>query len=132
MDLEIGCLLTNEQVKPLMIADGVRLTVRELPAVEQMATSIHRGLEDHPITYNALGRWLEQHHYRIVGPGRELLLENYYPAEPEKCIVEIQFPVERINGAEFDLSVTTSYGKLRAPECHDRRVEKQRLFRHHG
>ena len=102
MDLEIGVSLTTERVKPLMIADGVTLTVRELPAVEQMATIVHRGLGDHPITYNALGRWLEHHHYRIVGPGREVLLENYYPAEPEKCIVEIQFPVERINVAEID------------------------------
>jgi DNA-binding transcriptional MerR regulator len=102
MDLDIGFLLTNERVKPLMIADNVMLTVRELPAVERMATSVHRGLDDHPITYNALGRWLEQQHYRIVGPGREVLLEQYDPAEPETCIMEIQFPVERINVAEFD------------------------------
>jgi DNA-binding transcriptional MerR regulator len=106
MDLEIGVLLNNERVKPLMIADDVTLTVRELPAVEQMATIVHQGLDDHPITYNALGRWLEQHHYRIVGPGRELLVENYYPAAPEKCIVEIQFPVEWINVAEFDSLVS--------------------------
>jgi effector-binding domain-containing protein len=85
-----------------MIVDDVTLTVRELPAVEPMATSVHRGLDDHPITYNALGRWLEQHHYRIAGPGREVLLEQYDPAEPETCIMEIQFPVERINVAEFD------------------------------
>jgi DNA-binding transcriptional MerR regulator len=102
MDLDIGFLLTNERVKPLMIADNVMLTVCELPAVERMATSVHRGLDDHPITYNALGRWLEQQHYRIVGPGREVLLEQYDPAEPETCIMEIQFPVERINVAEFD------------------------------
>jgi DNA-binding transcriptional MerR regulator len=101
MDLEIGFLLHYKQVKPLRIADNVTLTVRDLPAVEQMATIVHRGLDDHPITYNALGRWLEQHHYRIVGPGRELLLENYYPAQPEKCITEIQFPVERVNVAEL-------------------------------
>jgi DNA-binding transcriptional MerR regulator len=102
MDLEIGFLLNTERVKPLRITDEVTLTVRELPTVEQMATIVHRGLDDHPVTYNALGRWLEQHHYHIVGPGRELLLENYYPAEPEKCITEIQFPVERVNVAEFD------------------------------
>jgi DNA-binding transcriptional MerR regulator len=102
MDLEIGVLLNHEQVNPLMIGDGITLTRRELPAVEQMATIVHQGLDNHPITYNALGRWLEQQQYRIVGPGRELLLENYYPAEPEKCIVEIEFPVERVNLAEFD------------------------------
>ena len=102
MDLEIGFLLTNERVKPLTIADDITLTVRELPGVERMATSIHRGLGDHPITYNALGRWLEQHHYRIVGPGRELLLEYYDPAEPETCMMEIQFPVEQIDVADLD------------------------------
>ena len=102
MDLEIGFLLNDERVKPLQISDGVTLTVRELPAVEQMATIVHQGLDDHPITFNALGRWLEQHQYHIVGPGRELLLENHYPEEPEKCILEIQLPVERINLAAFD------------------------------
>lgn len=102
MDLEIGFFLTNERVKPLLIADEITLTVRELPGVERMATSVHRGVDDHPITYNALGRWLQQHHYRIVGPGREMLLEHYDPAEPETCMMEIQFPVEQINVAELD------------------------------
>jgi effector-binding domain-containing protein len=76
--------------------------MRELPGVERMATSVHRGLDDHPITYNALGRWLEQHHYHIVGPSREILLEYYDPAEPETCMMEIQFPVEPIDVTELD------------------------------
>ena len=102
MDLEIGILLATERVKPLRIADDVTLTVHELPAVEQMATTVHRGMEDHPTTYNALGRWLEQHHYRIVGPGREVVLELGASTEPENTIVEIAFPVERITGVELD------------------------------
>jgi DNA-binding transcriptional MerR regulator len=102
MDLEIGVVLNTERVSPLVLGDGVTLTVRELPAVEQMATIVHRGLEDHPITYNALGRWLQQHRYRIVGPGREVLLAEYSPAEPEDSFLEIAFPVERIAGAELD------------------------------
>ena len=71
-----------------------------------MATIVHQGLDEHPMIYNALGRWLEQHQYEIVGPGRELLLENYYPAEPEKCMVEIQFPVERINFSTYGFSLS--------------------------
>lgn len=102
MDMEIGVLFDDKRAKSLKITDQVTLAAQELPAVEQMATIIHRGWDDHPITYNALGRWLEQQQYRIIGPGRELLLENHYPAEPEKCIMEIQFPVERVNLAEFD------------------------------
>jgi YD repeat-containing protein len=101
MDLEIGVLLATERAKPLTIEGDVTLTVRELPAIEQMATIVHRGMEDHPTTYNALGRWLEQHHYRIVGPGREIVLELGTSTEPENSIVEIAFPVERITGAEL-------------------------------
>jgi YD repeat-containing protein len=69
MDLEIGVVLTTNRFKRLRIADDVTLTMHELPAVEQLATIVHRGMDDHPTTYNALGRWLEQHQYRIVGPG---------------------------------------------------------------
>ena len=101
MDLEIGVLLATERVKQLTIADDVTLTVHELEAVEQMATIVHRGMDDHPTTYNALGRWLSQHHYRIVGPGREVVLELGGSTEPETSIMEIAFPVERITGAEL-------------------------------
>jgi hypothetical protein len=45
---------------------------------------------------------VEQHHYRIVGPGREVVLELGTPTEPETSIMEIAFPVERISGAELD------------------------------
>lgn len=103
MDVEIGILLTSPQSEPMIIAEDVTLTVRELPAVGQMATVIHQGLDVHPLTYNALGRWLEEQRYRIVGPGREVLLENQYPAAPEQCIVEIGFPVARVDVAGFEL-----------------------------
>lgn len=58
MDLEIGVLLNTKQVESLRIVDDVMLTMHELPVVEQMATIVHRGMNDHPTTYNALGRWL--------------------------------------------------------------------------
>lgn len=103
MDVEIGVLLTSPQSKPLTIAEGVTLTARTLPAVEQMATMVHQGLEDHPLTYNALGRWLEAQRYGIAGPGREVLLENQYPAAPGKCIVEIGFPVAQVKVVRSDL-----------------------------
>jgi YD repeat-containing protein len=102
MDLEIGVVLTTNRFKRLRIADDVTLTMHELPAVEQLATIVHRGMDDHPTTYNALGRWLEQHHYRIVGPGREVVLELGTPTEPETSMMEIAFPVERTSGAELD------------------------------
>lgn len=103
MDLEIGLFSNHKRNRSLSLEENVMLTEKELPAVERMATIIHQGLEDHPITYNALGRWLEKHQYQIVGHSREILIENHYPDHPENCILEIQFPVERIEATDFNL-----------------------------
>lgn len=96
MDMAIGVLLNHTRSRSLKLSADVTLTVSELPAVEQMATVVHRGLDDHPLTYNALGRWLEAQNYHIVGAGRELVLGSYDPTKPETCVMEIQFPVEQI------------------------------------
>ncbi|MDJ0754950.1 MAG: MerR family transcriptional regulator [Ardenticatenaceae bacterium] len=98
LDLEIGYMVDQPSIEPAAydVMEDITLTVDKLPAVDQMATVVHHGMEDHPLTYNALGRWLAQNRYRIIGPGREILLENHYPQAPEKCIMEIQFPVARI------------------------------------
>ena len=101
MDLEIGLLLNAGRAKALRIAPDVRLVAGELPAVEQLAAIVHRGMDDHFTTYTALGRWLEQQHYRIIGPGREMLLADEGSSAPERCVTEIAFPVERIIGAEL-------------------------------
>jgi len=103
MDIEIGVLLHTERTEPLRIAADIQFSVRDLPAVEQMATIIHQGLDDHPLTYNALGHWLEQHHFSIVGPGREMVLGAYAPDRPETCVMEIAFPVERENAMASDV-----------------------------
>jgi len=107
MDLEIGLVLNNPKVPPLNLTEDVSLTVRQLPQVEQMATIVHQGWDDHPLTYNALGRWLEQQQYHIVGPGREILLEIHYPDKPENCVMEIQFPIEPLDATEFDFLATS-------------------------
>ena len=106
LDLEIGFFCVGKTASSLHIADDIELKIGQLPAVPQMATIVHKGLADHPITYNALGCWLEENQYHIVGPGREILLENHYPDQPEKCVLEIQFPVERLNLNELDLLAT--------------------------
>ena len=102
MDLEIGFILKETHMTSLRVDENFSLTARTLPVVELMATIIHQGLEDHPLTYNGLGRWLEENQYRIIGNGRELLLENHFPNEPEKCVFEIQFPIERIDFARLE------------------------------
>jgi hypothetical protein len=87
-----------------VILEQVDAAYQPVPAGQVSHTVLLTNLANHiqPITYNALGRWLEQQRFRIVGPSRDVLLEDYDPAEPETCMMEIQFPVEPINVAELD------------------------------
>ena len=79
--------------------ESERVKVRTLPAVEAMAYTVHNGsfatISD---AYNAIGKWITDNGYRIVGPAREL---NLKPAKggsqhDPKTVVEIQFPVEKM------------------------------------
>lgn len=70
---------------------------RVLPAVQLMATTIHRGswikLSE---GYNALGCWITQHGYRIVGTGREVFHNMGSHTPDDEYVTEMQFPVEKI------------------------------------
>jgi effector-binding domain-containing protein len=88
-----------------------RVTVRQLPAAEEMASVIHQGsYETLGQAYNALLAWIEANGYRIVGPNREVYLccpDNEYTAPdavgyaeyladtPAEYVTEVQFPVAK-------------------------------------
>jgi len=75
------------------------LTVRKLPGVEAMATTIHRG----PFTglagaYTALLKWVDAHGYHIHGPDREIYLrlpEAGQSRNDPNAITEMQVPIDR-------------------------------------
>jgi DNA-binding transcriptional MerR regulator len=81
------------------LATMKRVKVQTLPAVKALACTIHNG----PFVtigeaYNAIGKWITDNHYRIVGPCREIYLhtnENGGQNDPD-TVTEIQFPVEKI------------------------------------
>lgn len=87
-----------EPIGAATLTPAARVQVRELPAVEQMATAVHHG----PFTtiggcYRALVQWIENNGYRICGPGREVYLQppaNASQVDPS-TVTEIQFPVEK-------------------------------------
>ncbi|MEO1086171.1 MAG: GyrI-like domain-containing protein, partial [Acidobacteriota bacterium] len=88
IDVETSVSLPSERV----------LSVRELPAVETMATvARHGSFENNCQSYGALGRWLESHSYVIDGVGREVFLEM--PREGADFVVEIQVPVKPAGAA---------------------------------
>ena len=73
------------------------IVVRELDAVPHMATTIaadefYKQVDGLTPAYNALGEWIENNGYRIVGPPREI-----FHGSPENgdLTAEIQFPVEK-------------------------------------
>jgi effector-binding domain-containing protein len=88
-----------------------RVTVRQLPAAEQMASVVHQGsYETLSQAYNALLAWIEANSYCIVGPSREVYLccpDNEYTAPdavgyaeyladtPAEYVTEVQFPVAK-------------------------------------
>lgn len=78
------------------LSDGEQVKVVELPAVETMASVIHRGsFSTMSQAYNAILKWIEASGYHITGPTRELNLEYERGGEQSKYVTEIQFPVEK-------------------------------------
>jgi len=64
---------------------------------ETVASATHKGPYDTVAsTYEALGAWIQEHNYAIVGPPREIYLSDPEKVAPEDTLTEIQFPVLRI------------------------------------
>ena len=80
--------------KPLPDSDRVKTIT--LPAVAQMASSLHHGgFEKIGEAHEAMIAWIERNGYRITGPGREIYLQYERTGDPSKWVTEIQYPVEK-------------------------------------
>jgi effector-binding domain-containing protein len=82
------------------LSTSERVNVRTLPSVQTLASTIHNG----PFVtigeaYNAIGKWITENGYRIVGPCREIYLQT--PGDTDQndpnTVTEIQFPVEKVS-----------------------------------
>ena len=72
-----------------------RVKVRELPAVEQMACTVHPGpFNQLNQGYQALMQWADSNGYRFCGPSREVYLQA--GGDEASNITEIQIPVEKV------------------------------------
>jgi len=74
-----------------------RVKGRELPAVEEMACTVHQGnYEIIGEAYNRLMAWIEANGYRITGPCREVYVRGPESGrDPSNYVTEVQFPVEK-------------------------------------
>jgi len=79
------------------LPDRDRVKVRELPAVEEMACTVHKGSYDtFAEAYNRLLTWIEANGYRICGPNREVYIKGPgLLTKPSNYVTELQVPVEK-------------------------------------
>lgn len=92
LDVEMGYLLKA----PHKGAPPAGLTIRELPAVQTMATCVRVGLpEDAHLVTAKIGRFLETGGDRLAGPGREMFLQPPDLERMHEAVVEMQFPIVR-------------------------------------
>jgi len=79
---------------PLPVSE--RVHVRDLPVVEMMACTVHRGpFNQLNNGYQALMRWAETNGYRFCGSSREVYLEVSETGDDSTNVAEIQIPVEK-------------------------------------
>jgi DNA-binding transcriptional MerR regulator len=98
IDVEMGLLPAGDVPQTVLLSDGRAMTVRTLPAVETMATLVCVGIANHERCYGRLGTWMEHHHFQLVGPGWEVLIEPFHPTKGDEAVIEIQLPVTRNGG----------------------------------
>ncbi|NOH11320.1 MAG: MerR family transcriptional regulator [Chloroflexi bacterium] len=98
IDVEIGVFIEDQDYEgEVNLPGGETMVLRELPAVELMATMIAVGAPDkRHIGYGNLGLWAEANGYAIVGNEREIIIEPPLPGREEEGVVEIQLPVKKI------------------------------------
>jgi effector-binding domain-containing protein len=65
-----------------------------------MATMVYVGIANHVRCYGTLGIWIEQNNFQLAGPGWEVFIEPFHPANfNEEAVIEIQLPVTRSESA---------------------------------
>ncbi len=108
LDVEIGYLLTGKAPKSVRLFEERVLTLRELPAIDTMATLVHVGrVDDTHNGYGELGTWIERKGWHISGVGREILMQLPLAGEEAEAVIEIQLPVSKIDeklGLDFDVT----------------------------
>jgi DNA-binding transcriptional MerR regulator len=98
-DLEIGFLLNDIVPDTVKLSEECQLTVRELPAVEMMATVVHVGsIENRHQGYFNMAMWLQHHGYTLSGLGREILIQLPINVPEQEAVLELQLPVSKSEG----------------------------------
>ncbi len=104
VDVEMGFLL-NETIKSsLLLGSGGEMKMRVLPGMETAVSTVRVGtFENGYESYGALGYWIENNGYDIVGPAREVFFQMPAFDGSNEPVAEILFPVKRQEDATLGL-----------------------------
>jgi DNA-binding transcriptional MerR regulator len=97
IDTECSFIIMNPDTAELAPPDAP-IIIQQLTAVPTMAATIatndfYKQVGGLAPAYNALGRWIEDNQYQIVGPSRELFYGSPHQGD---FTAEIQFPIEKL------------------------------------
>lgn len=94
LDIELGAVLTGKAKQTVTLSSNRELNLHSLPAAPMMASVMRLGgFENSCLSYGAIGLWVEDNGYYIVGPGREVLIQPPRSDHLDEMVTEIQFPV---------------------------------------
>ena len=96
----MGFALEKESDAAYTMTDGRAMAMRTLPAVETMVTAVRVGppQTSHPCRA-AMAGWVETNGYEFAGNGRELYIVPPFLGREHETVMEIQYPVKRIDVA---------------------------------
>jgi effector-binding domain-containing protein len=93
-DIEVCMPIADE------LAPTERVKIYSVPGFDTVACVVYTGpFATIGEAYDALAKWIDEHGYRIAGPGRELNLRVPEPLGNQNdpnTVNEIQFPVEKV------------------------------------
>lgn len=90
----VGYIVGQSVKRGVTLESGMALKLQTLPAVEHMATLVYAGhWNDNHAAFGELGRWLEQHNYRVAGAFRKVFHQLNNPDMDTRAVVELQIPV---------------------------------------
>ena len=82
---------------PQTLQGNQRIQVRNLPALDLVASVIHRGsYRTLNQAYGAIVKWIEENGYQIVDYNREVYLQGGAEQDNPDYVTEIQFPVIKV------------------------------------
>ena len=92
IDVENGIVVNADLDTGEFVFGEFTITVRELPAIGQVASTVHRGSFDNLINaWRALARWIENNGYELIHPPSR---EFYLSGPDEEPVAEVQYLVK--------------------------------------